>query len=199
MAKTVVIVHEGPEHRDEYCKILWYNGFDVEIVDTPGDALIAAQAGGVDLVLLGLVGRSTTSLELCRALATARAGRAVPVLVVASRAELDVARAARLAGCAAYLEEPAAGIEVLFAVERLIGRADADERHEPKPKPPPLAAGEPVPAESPLQAVVEPSAPEPLLRVEVQGQEASGEGVDPMAPGRHITQREPPPEKPSTS
>ena len=131
MAKRVLILHDDPERRTEYCKILWYNGFDVEVVDDPEQARAAAAKTTPDLVLLGLSRSSTRAFDLCRELS--RMGgdaRAMPVIVLTRQLDLDRARAARRGGCTSYLEEPIPPVEVLFAVERLIGRVVPGEETE---------------------------------------------------------------------
>ncbi len=198
MEKRVLILHDDPEARSEYCKILWYNGFDVELADDAEQARRVAEMRAPDLVLLGISGASTRGFELCRELGHVP-GASIPVMLLSRHLDPDRVRAARRAGCSSYLEEPMPPVEVLFAVERLIGRSVPDELEAAKRAsaepgflapaaagpgsipPAPIAAvptrhvagppdsSPPAPAEAPLHVVVDPAPAPPLHAIETPG------------------------------
>ncbi len=207
-AKRVLILHDDPEARTEYYSILWYNGFDVETADDAAQARRAAEVRAPDLVLLGISSGSTRGFELCQELGKVPGAHRIPVRLLSRHLDPDRARAARRSGCTTYLEEPMPLVEVLFAVERLIGRSVPDEIGDPTPPVPgtavgaaaaaPATAGPALPLKPPLQVVVDPAPPPPLHAIESSAAEAGNGSAEqlprivPIVPRNASVPEEPP-------
>ena len=123
MSKTVLVVDDNAHDREIYGKLLWYNGFEVALAEDGENALEMVGRVRPDLVVLDMRLPGRDGLDVCRELKNAPETAGIPVIALSARPELEMGRPATRAGCATYLEKPIAPVEVLYEVERLIGRS----------------------------------------------------------------------------
>ena len=124
MPRPVILVVEDDEHEQEiYGRVLWYNGFDVVFAGDATEGLELARRHRPDLALLDLMLPGVDGLTLCATLRRDPATRAIPILALSGLPADRTAAAARKFGCLRYLEKPTSPVEVLHAVEAVIGRA----------------------------------------------------------------------------
>jgi putative two-component system response regulator len=129
--QLVLVVEDDPNDWEIYGKILWYNGFDVLCAADGVTALKLAREYLPDLILLDLGLPGMSGLELCRELKQGPTASDVPVIVLSAQPEAEYGEEARRGGCTRYLEKPQSPVDVLHAVEDVIG------------PPPPGADGQP--------------------------------------------------------
>lgn len=137
----MLVIEDDPDDREIYGKLLWYNGFEVLFADTGQAGLRVALEHRPDLVLLDLILPEASGIDVCAALRGDPRTRRIPIVVLTARSAAEMGEAARLAGCDLFLEKPLAPLEVLHAVEALIGR----------PPPPTPEADDPPPPAAPLR------------------------------------------------
>lgn len=130
--KLILVVEDDPDDWEIYGKILWYNGFEVLCAADGATAADLAQEHQPDLVLLDIGLPDMDGLEVCGRLKTAILDSSAPVWVLSARPEAEYGESARRAGCDRYLEKPKSPLELLHAVEEMIGRAP----HAPGGAPP---------------------------------------------------------------
>lgn len=153
MPRPVILVVEDDEHEQEiYGRVLWYNGFDVVFARDATEGLELARRHRPDLALLDLMLPGVDGLTLCATLHRDPATMDMPVLVLSALPADKAAGAARKFGCLRYLEKPTSPVEVLHAVEAVIGRA-------PSPAPQPGEAALPPPAWESVDAATWPGRP----------------------------------------
>ncbi len=141
--QLIVVAEDDALEWDIYGKMLWYNGYDTLHARDGEEALRLVTKHEPDLVILDLVLPKLDGLELCRRLKANPATRHIPTLALTGRPRWEKGRDAHDAGCADYLEKPMSPLDVLHAVEKVIGRAplpgDAprglgpEELHDPAP------------------------------------------------------------------
>lgn len=120
--KRVLFIEDNAAERELYGQLLWYNGFDVAFAETGEDGLRLASEEPPDLVLLDMMLPGIDGVEVCDMLKRDVRTHDVPVLALSGRSRRELGSAARSVGCANYLEKPISPLEVLYEVERLIGR-----------------------------------------------------------------------------
>lgn len=128
--QLVLVIEDDPNDWEIYGKILWYNGFDVLCAANGVEGLKVAEEYRPDLILLDLGLPEMDGLELCRQLKQGPAASA-PVIVLSAQPESEYGEAARREGCTRYLEKPQGPLDVLHAVEDVIGPAPPDAAGEP--------------------------------------------------------------------
>ena len=106
-----------------YGKLLWYNGFDVLHAHDAEEGCLLAEKHEPDLVLADLMLPGMNGLEMCRKLKTDPRTRDIPVVLLTGHKEREYGTQAREAGCVRFLEKPIGPVEVLHAVEDLVGKA----------------------------------------------------------------------------
>lgn len=116
----ILVAEDDPHDLEIYGKILWYNGFDVVEAADGDQALERALDTRPDLVLVDLLMPGMTGFTVCRKLR--ERGVNAPVVALTARPEREFGRAAREAGCTAYLEKPMSPVDLLHFVEDLVGR-----------------------------------------------------------------------------
>lgn len=121
--RQLVLAVEDEEHDWLiYGKLLWYNGFDVIHAETAEEGLRLAEQYEPDLILADVILPGMNGIELCRALKARSRTQGIPVVVLTGRREREFGERARDAGCVRYLEKPIGPVDVLHAVEDLVGR-----------------------------------------------------------------------------
>jgi CheY-like chemotaxis protein len=120
--KLVLVIDDNDAERELYGGLLWYNGFDVAFADTGEGGVRRARERTPDLVLLDLMLPDIDGVSVCSILKDDDDTSEVPVVALSGRSEREMGHAARTAGCANYLEKPISPLDVLYEIERLIGR-----------------------------------------------------------------------------
>jgi DNA-binding response OmpR family regulator len=117
----VLVIEDNPHDWEIYGKILWYNGFDVIYAPDGATGYDMVTSQRPDLVLLDLGLPDMDGLELCARLKKTGDGD-LPIMILSGRPARELGSAALAAGCVRYMEKPALPVDVLHAVEDLIGR-----------------------------------------------------------------------------
>jgi CheY-like chemotaxis protein len=130
--RPLVLVVEDNEHDWEiYGKMLWYNGFDVVAAKDAESALAHAHSRPPDIVLVDLELPGMSGLEFCAQLRDDPVLNDVPVVMLTAHDVRRYGQAAEKAGCATYLEKPISPVNVLHAVEELVGRPPPEGEERP--------------------------------------------------------------------
>ena len=135
----VLVIEDNPHDWEIYGKILWYNGFDVIYAPDGATGYDMVTRHHPDLILLDLGLPDMDGVELCARLTKRNDERSIPIMILSGRPARELEAAALEAGCVRYMEKPALPLDVLHAVEELIGR------------PPPAGVG-PTPKKHPPSA-----------------------------------------------
>ncbi|MDE3085651.1 MAG: response regulator transcription factor [Acidobacteriota bacterium] len=118
----ILVVDDEPYITDVLAAALRYEGFEVEVAGTGGDALSAAGGGGQDLILLDVMLPDLEGTEVCRRLRSA--GVVTPVLFLTARdATEDKVQGLSLGGDD-YVTKP-------FSLDELVARIHAVLRRSP--------------------------------------------------------------------
>ena len=118
----ILVVDDEPYITDVLAAALRYEGFEVEVAGTGGDALSAAGGGGQDLILLDVMLPDLDGTEVCRRLRGA--GVVTPVLFLTARdATEDKVQGLSLGGDD-YVTKP-------FSLDELVARIHAVLRRRP--------------------------------------------------------------------
>ncbi len=124
MTRPVILVVEDDEHeREIYGRTLWYNGFDVVFARNGLEGLLLAAQKRPDLTLLDLMLPELDGLTLCSLLRHDPHTAAIPILVLSALPAERMAAETEKYGCLRYLQKPTSPVEVLHAVEAIVGRA----------------------------------------------------------------------------
>lgn len=118
----VLVVEDNPHDWEIYGKILWYNGFDVLYAAQGSEGLRLCREHRPDLLLLDVGLPDMTGLDLCAEIRRSARTADIPVIMLSARARQEYGPRAERAGCSQYLEKPIGPIDVLHAVEQLVGR-----------------------------------------------------------------------------
>jgi CheY-like chemotaxis protein len=95
-------------------------GFDVVTARNGEEAIAVAMAERPDLVLLDAIMPKLDGYGACRELRARAETRAIPIVMVSTRAE-STAQAAFDAGCDEYIAKPVSAVELIAVVRRFIG------------------------------------------------------------------------------
>jgi DNA-binding response OmpR family regulator len=120
---VILVVEDNPHDWEIYGKILWYNGFDCMYAADGAAGLRLAAEHRPDLVVLDLGLPGLSGVEVCRRLKADPITADVPVIVLTAQSAQDYAARMAEAGCARFMEKPAGPVEVLHAVEEIVGKA----------------------------------------------------------------------------
>ena len=127
MRKKVLLVEDNVADRNMYGNILWYNGYDTLYAGDGEAALKLIAAEHPDLIILDLELPRIHGLEVLSRTKQDEDTEDIPIVALTGWRRADVGADPRLLGYAAFLEKPASPLDVLFTVERLIGRAQSDQ------------------------------------------------------------------------
>jgi two-component system, OmpR family, response regulator RegX3 len=114
--RRVLVVEDEESFSDALSYMLRREGFEVVVCPTGPDALAALDRAGVDLVLLDLMLRRPSGVEVCRAL---RERWDVPVIMLID-SEVDKAAGLGL-GVDGYVSKPFSWREIVSQVRAVIG------------------------------------------------------------------------------
>lgn len=128
MAPRLLVADDQPDIREALRLLLKAEGYGVETVGSPAEALAAVSAGGFDLALIDLnYTRDTTSgregLDLLAAIAVREP--ALPVVVMTAWASLEVAVGAMRRGARDFVEKPWENARLLSIVARELALSQA--------------------------------------------------------------------------
>jgi CheY-like chemotaxis protein len=149
--KLILFVEDDEHDRELYGKLLWYNGFDVQFAMTGGEGMRFLETEHPRLVVLDLQLPDVSGVEVCQRMRASERTSDVPVVILTGRPKREFAAWAEAMGCAGFLEKPVTPLEVLYEVERVIGRAPlpgdivAAERQQGGPAGGALPSAAPVP------------------------------------------------------
>jgi CheY-like chemotaxis protein len=85
------------------------------------EGLEKARAERPDLILMDVVMPRLTGFEACRRLREQEETRAIPVIMVTTRGELDSVESGYASGCSEYVTKPISGVELLTKVRNCLG------------------------------------------------------------------------------
>jgi DNA-binding response OmpR family regulator len=137
--RRVLVIEDDRHDWEIYGKILWYNGFDVLYAGDGETGYAMAERHRPDLILLDVVLPDVNGLEICKRLTQNAKTADIPVIMLSGRSAAEMGAYAEQAGCARYLEKPSRPLDVLHAVEEMIGRAPPAGVGRPPRKFPPGA------------------------------------------------------------
>jgi CheY-like chemotaxis protein len=118
----ILLVDDDAAERELYGGVLCYNGFDVVFAKDGATALRAAMTWKPDLVVLDIGLPDMSGVTVCRQLRRTLGKVDLPVIVLSGFPKDALGTAARAAGCALYLEKPTSPVEVMHAIEDMVGR-----------------------------------------------------------------------------
>jgi CheY-like chemotaxis protein len=110
--RHVLVVEDNPDVGDAFRVLFESTGRRVSVAQTVADALTAARADPVDLMLLDLTLPDGNGLEILEQLGEG-AGRPRVTVALTGRDEPDIARRCYAVGCAAVLLKPVPARELL--------------------------------------------------------------------------------------
>jgi two-component system, cell cycle response regulator DivK len=130
---VILVVEDNPHDWEIYGKILWYNGFDCVYAVDGAAGLKLAEQHPPDLIVLDVSLPDIDGVELCRRLRAAPGTAETPVIFLTASPASGYRKRAAAAGCAEYIEKPARPVDVLHAVEAIVGQApQAGEGRPPR-------------------------------------------------------------------
>jgi DNA-binding response OmpR family regulator len=125
--RRVLVVDDEPSMR-LLCSInLKLAGFEVSEAADGAEALVCAQAGGVDLVLLDVMMPDIGGHEVLRRLSEDERTRGLPVVFLSARTDRDDLRAAYELGAVDYVTKPFDPIALAARVDEILGRVGRGE------------------------------------------------------------------------
>lgn len=127
--QLVLLVEDDPHDLHLYGTMLWYNGFDVLEAHDGETAIALSRQHHPDLAILDILLPDMTGIEVCQKIR--ETDRDIPLIALSARARKDFEPLARKAGCVDYLEKPIGPLNVLHAVEEILGRPPAPGEDDP--------------------------------------------------------------------
>ena len=119
-AAHILVVEDEPSIRQGLSDVLTYRGYAVDSASNGADALVKAEQGQFDLIVLDIMLPELDGLSVCRSLRSA--GREVPVLMLTAKGdEQDVLNGFE-AGADDYVTKPFSVRELLARVQALLKR-----------------------------------------------------------------------------
>ena len=124
MAYRIVAVDDNPVVTQLIAAVLGQAGYDVEVLSTGGEALVALQRNPPDLLLLDLQMPGLDGLEVLRIVREQKVCAGVPVLVLTAEDDSHYVAKARELGAAGYLLKPFRAQDLTAKVRRILVDAD---------------------------------------------------------------------------
>ncbi len=124
MAYRIVAVDDNPVVTQLIAAVLGQAGYDVEVLATGGEALVALQRNPPDLLLLDLQMPGLDGLEVLRIVAEQKVCAGMPVLVLTAEDDSHYVAKARELGAAGYLLKPFRAQDLTAKVRRILVDAD---------------------------------------------------------------------------
>jgi CheY-like chemotaxis protein len=134
----VLVAEDNPVNRRQVAGLLTARGHDVVAAESGQQAVVAAQDGRFDLILMDVEMPGMDGLQAAVEIRHAEQGtaRRVPIVAITSRDEASDREACRAAGMDAFLVKPLDASALVPLIDRLIGASP------PTPAPPPEPAFE---------------------------------------------------------
>jgi DNA-binding response OmpR family regulator len=117
-APSVLIVEDERGTAQMYRIILEVEGYQVVVAHTAAAAIAALEEEEPDIMLLDVVLRGTSGLDLCRHIREEMELTDLPIIIVSVRGSPDDVQAGFESGADAYLKKPVSQDELLEAVRR---------------------------------------------------------------------------------
>ena len=124
MSYRIVAVDDNPVVTQLIAAVLGQAGYDVEVLSTGAEALIAMQRNPPDLLLLDLQMPGLDGLEVLRILREQRVSQGSPVLVLTAESDSHYVARARELGASGYLLKPFRAQDLNAKVRRVLVDAD---------------------------------------------------------------------------
>lgn len=140
--KLILVIEDDEDAQEMYGRLLWYNNYEVAFASTGAEGIRLASDAAPDLVLLDLRLPDLDGTAVYDRLRAREETARIPVLVLTALPRVDYAEWAERAGCAALLQKPLDPVDVLMAVESVIGPPPASP--EPAGGPPDQPGAPPV-------------------------------------------------------
>ena len=136
--EVILVADADPDARQIYSKFLEYHGYQVVAVTTGRNALAVAPAVDAVVTEISLPG-DIDGLELIERLKGDSRTRAIPLIVVSSRAWSTDRDRANVAGCDLFLSKPCLPHDLMDSIRRWLARRLRRERaatvHAPARRP----------------------------------------------------------------
>ena len=124
MSYRIVAVDDNPVVTQLIAAVLGQAGYDVEVLATGGEALVALQRNPPDLLLLDLQMPGLNGLEVLRIVREQKVCQGIPVLVLTAEDDSHYVARARELGAAGYLLKPFRAQDLSAKVRRILVDAD---------------------------------------------------------------------------
>ena len=124
MSYRIVAVDDNPVVTQLIAAVLGQAGYDVEVLATGGEALVALQRNPPDLLLLDLQMPGLDGLEVLRIVREQKVCAGMPVLVLTAEDDSHYVAKARELGAAGYLLKPFRAQDLSAKVRRILVDAD---------------------------------------------------------------------------
>jgi CheY-like chemotaxis protein len=103
---AVLVVDDDPTDQDLLRRRLTRHGFDVSVATDSASALDRSASGDIDIILLDLLMKEESGLEILRQLKSGQATRHIPVIMLSAMDDLEPMVACVLAGAEDYILKP---------------------------------------------------------------------------------------------
>ncbi|NIM94941.1 MAG: response regulator [Anaerolineales bacterium] len=120
----VLIIEDEPGTAEMYRIVLEVEGYEVHIAHTSSSALKFLDQMKPDLILLDVVLRSSSGLDLCRTIRDDLGYNELPIVIVSVRGSPSDVEAGFAAGANDYLRKPVTQDELLEAVRKGLEEVD---------------------------------------------------------------------------
>ncbi|HET9553636.1 MAG TPA: response regulator [Anaeromyxobacteraceae bacterium] len=119
--KKILLVDDSSTVRLMERMILARQPYDLVEARDGQEGVEKARAEKPDLILMDVVMPRMTGFEACKKLREADETKAIPVIMVTTRGELDSVETGYAAGCSDYVTKPISGIELLTKIRSCLG------------------------------------------------------------------------------
>jgi two-component system CheB/CheR fusion protein len=116
--QTILIVEDEPGTVEMYRIVLEVEGFRVRVAYTISSAISALEEEKPDLVLLDVVMRESSGLDLCTHIRETPELADLPIIIVSNLGSEEHIRAGMEAGADDYLSKPVSQSELIDAVHK---------------------------------------------------------------------------------
>ncbi len=118
--EKILVVDQDPSTSRAILTVLSSAGFDAVAADDAREALVIAESGGMDLVVLDLMLDGRAGLAVCEALRQQEVTKDVPVLFISAAGDSQAQRVAIEAGGDDFLSKPIHRGELLLRIRSLL-------------------------------------------------------------------------------
>ncbi|MFH2111385.1 MAG: response regulator [Candidatus Bathyarchaeota archaeon] len=130
MTNRILLIEDEEDIRNLVHRILTSNGFEVSRASSGEEALVKMPTSKPDLIILDLMMKGLSGLEICRLLKSKESTRHIPIIVLTALSRDVDRRYAAEAGADEYLTKP-------FTAEALLRAVDNQFMNKPKKDEPP--------------------------------------------------------------